>query len=86
MRMDKTTTKVRIVFDSAAKCNGISLDDMIHTGPKLLQGLLNVLVRFRRNPVGIACDIKEMYLQKEVKEQGPVSRKSRNFSGVFRVT
>ena len=67
--MDKATTKVRIVFDCAAKCNGISLNDMIHAGPKLLQGLFNVLVRFRPNPVGIACDIKEMYLQIEVKEQ-----------------
>ena len=69
VRMDKATTKVRIVFDCAAKCNGISLNDMIHAGPKLRQGLFNVLVRFRRNPVGIACDIKEMYLQIEVKEQ-----------------
>ena len=65
--MDKATTKVRIVFDCATKCNGISLNDMIHAGPKLLQCLFNVLVRFRRNPVGIACDIKEMYLQIEVK-------------------
>ena len=69
VRMDKATTKVRIVFDCAAKCNGISLNDMIHAGPKLLQDLFNVLVRFRRNPVGIDCDIKEMYLQIEVKEQ-----------------
>jgi len=44
MRMDKTTTKVRIVFDSAAKCNGISLNDMIFAGPKLQQDLSNVLV------------------------------------------
>ena len=69
VRMNKETTKVRIVFDCAAKCNGISLNDMIHAGPKLLQGLFNVLVRFRQNPVGIACDIKEIYLQIEVKEQ-----------------
>ena len=69
VRVDKATTKVRIVFDCAAKCNGISLNDMIHAGPKLLQGFFNVLVRFRRNSVGITCDIKEMYLQIEVKEQ-----------------
>ena len=63
VRIDKSTTKVRIVFDCAAKCDGISLNDMIHAGPKLQQDLFNVLVRFRRNPVGVACDIKEMYLQ-----------------------
>jgi len=59
VRMDKTTTKVRIVFDCAAKCSGISLNDMIYAGPKLQQDLFYVLVRFRRNPVGIACDIKK---------------------------
>ena len=69
VRMDKSTTKVRIVFDCAAKCDGISLNDMIHAGPKLQQDLFNVLVRFRRNPVGVACDIKEMYLQTEIEEQ-----------------
>ena len=44
-------------------------NDMIHVGPKLQQDLFNVLVRFRLNPVGVACDIKEMYLQIEIKEQ-----------------
>ncbi|XP_022806104.1 uncharacterized protein LOC111343209 [Stylophora pistillata] len=69
VRMDKSTTKVRIVFDCAAKCNGTSLYDMIHPGPKLLRDLFKVLVRFRRNPVAIACDIKAMYLQIEIEEQ-----------------
>ncbi|PFX18079.1 hypothetical protein AWC38_SpisGene17575 [Stylophora pistillata] len=67
--MDKSTTKVRIVFDCAAKCNGTSLNDMIHPWPKLLQEFFKVLVRFRRNPVGNACDIKEMYHQIEIEEQ-----------------
>ena len=42
---------------------------MILAGPKLQQDLFNVLVRFRRNPVGIVCDIKEMYLEIEIKEE-----------------
>ena len=67
--MDKTTTKVRIVFDCATKCNGISLNDMLYAGPKLQQDLVNVFVRFRGKPVGIACDIKEMYLQIEIEER-----------------
>ena len=69
VRMDKSTAKVRIVFDCAAKGDGISLNDMIHPGPKLQQDLFNVLVRFRRNPVGVAYDMKEMYLQIEIEEQ-----------------
>ena len=42
---------------------------MIHPGPKLLQDLFKAPVRFRRNPVDIACDIKEMYLQIEIEER-----------------
>ena len=63
VRMDKSSTKVRIVFDCSAKCEGVSLNDMIHTGPKLQKDLFDVLIRFRRNPVALACDIREMYLQ-----------------------
>ena len=36
---------------------------------KLQQELFDVLIiRFRRNPVALVCDIKEMYLQVEIKE------------------
>ena len=66
VRMNKSTTKVRIVFDCSAKCNGISLNDVISVGPKLQRELFDVLLRFRRNPVALVCDIKEMYLQIEI--------------------
>ena len=69
MKVDKTTAKVRIVFDCAVKCNGIPLNDMIYAGPKLQQDLFIVLVRFRRSPVGIVCGIKEMYFQIEIEEK-----------------
>ena len=69
IRMDKTTTKVRIVFDCSAKANGVSLNDLINPGPKLQRELFDVLLRFRRNQVALACDIKEMYLQVEIKEK-----------------
>ncbi len=68
VRMDKTTTKVRIVFDCSEKYNGISLNDVIYAGPKLQRELIDVLIRFRRNPVALACDIQEMYLQVEIAE------------------
>ena len=67
--MDKTTTKVRIVFDSSAKTDGVSVNDVICAGPKLQKDLFDVLIRFRRNPVALACDIKEMYLQVEIEER-----------------
>ena len=69
VRMSKSTTKVRIVFDCSAKCNGISLNDVIHAGPKLHRELFDVLICFRRNPVALVCDIQEMYLQIEIEEE-----------------
>ncbi len=56
-------SRTRIVFDSSAKHHGVSLNDMILPGPKLQNSLFNVLMRFRRYPVAVACDIREMYLQ-----------------------
>ena len=63
LRPDKTTTKTRIVFDGAAQFAGTSLNDKILPGPKLQQDLVSVLLRFRRYPVALVCDIAEMYLQ-----------------------
>ena len=63
IRPDKETTKTRIVFDASAKCNGVSLNDVIHQGPKLQQDLFDVLLRFRRYQVAVVCDIAEMYLR-----------------------
>ena len=63
LRPDKSTTKVRIVFDASATFKGTSLNQSIHQGPKLQRELPDVLLRFRRNPVALICDISEMYLQ-----------------------
>ena len=67
--MDRTTTKVRIVFDCLAKTDGFSLNYAIFAGPNLPKDLFCVLIRFRRNPLALACDIKEMYLQVEIEER-----------------
>ncbi|XP_065192504.1 uncharacterized protein LOC135823588 [Sycon ciliatum] len=69
LRPDKSTTKVRIVFDASARLNGVSLNDTIHQGPKLQQDLAKVLLRFRKNPIAVACDISEMYLQIHLAEE-----------------
>ena len=69
VKMSKSTTKVRIVFDCSAKCDDISLNDVIHAGPKLQRELFDVLLRFRQNPVALVCDIQEMYLQIEIESK-----------------
>jgi hypothetical protein len=63
VRPDKATTKVRVVFDGAAQHQGICLNDVMHPGPKLQNDLLQVLLRFRRGAIAVACDIEEMYLR-----------------------
>ena len=45
IRMDKTTTKVHIVFYCSAKTDGVSLNDAICVGLKLQKDLFNVLIR-----------------------------------------
>ena len=66
VRPDKATTKTRIVFDASAKYQGVSLNDVIHQGPKLQRELFDVLLRFRKNPVALVSDISEMYLKIQI--------------------
>ena len=47
VREDKQTTKVRIVYDSAARYGGISLNDIMLPGPKLQQDIFGVLTGVR---------------------------------------
>ena len=54
---------MRPVFDASAKFKGLSLKDVLHQGPKLQNDLVDVLVRFRRSPVALMCDITKMCLQ-----------------------
>lgn len=56
-----SSRKVRVVFDSAAKFHGLSLNDCLYTGPKLQGELLPLLVGFREYPVGVTADIEAMY-------------------------
>ena len=76
LRPEKSTTKTRIVFDASAKLNDLSLNDIVLQGLKLQSDLFAVLRRFRRDPVALMCDIKEMYLQIKLK---PEDRPYRRF-------
>jgi len=63
VKPDRSTTKVRIIFDASAKHKGVCLNDVIHKGPKLQRELFDVLLRFRRFPFALVGDIAEMYLR-----------------------
>lgn len=53
--------KIRVVFDSSARFEGVSLNEVLLPGPNLNNSLLGVLLRFRKEPVAIIADIKQMF-------------------------
>ncbi|XP_026059678.1 uncharacterized protein LOC113044182 [Carassius auratus] len=55
--------KLRVVFDCSAKFHGVSLNDTLLTGPDLINPLVGVLCRFRKEAVAIICDIERMFYQ-----------------------
>ena len=69
VREDKQTTKVRFVMDAAFKVGGRCLNSEMLTGPKLQKDIMDLLVKFRRRPVALVGDIKEMFSQILLKEQ-----------------
>ena len=50
-RVDKTTTQHRLVINAAKEFAGLSLNDYIAKTPDAMNGLYDVLVRFRQRPL-----------------------------------
>ena len=63
VREDKETTKVRIVYYSAARYGGISLNDTMFPGTNLQQDIFDVLLPFHGNPVPLVADLTEIFSQ-----------------------
>ena len=53
--------QIRAVFDSSAKHKGVSLNDVLLTGPDMTNNLLGILLRFRKDQVAITTDIQQMF-------------------------
>ncbi|VDI78659.1 Hypothetical predicted protein [Mytilus galloprovincialis] len=73
----KKPTQIRVVFDSSAKYDNTSLNDVLITGPDLVNSLVGVLLRFRKDLVAITADIQQMFYC------FVVSEKHRNFLRFF---
>lgn len=61
-------TKLRIVWNSAAVFQGISLNEGLESGPNLLNDLTEVLLKFRKHPVAIQADVAKMFNQVQISE------------------
>ncbi|XP_071964141.1 uncharacterized protein [Antedon mediterranea] len=57
----KKLEKIRGVFDSSAVFQGVSLNQVLFKGPDLTNGLVGVLMRFRREGVAVCGDIESMF-------------------------
>ncbi|XP_044580471.1 uncharacterized protein LOC123262367 [Cotesia glomerata] len=64
IKTSSTTTKVRVVFDASAKTDkGISLNEVLLTGPTIQDNLFTILLRFRTFVYAMTSDIAQMYRQ-----------------------
>lgn len=49
--------QIRGVFDSSTQHHGVSLNNILLTGPNMNNSLLWVLLRFRKEPVSVTADV-----------------------------
>jgi hypothetical protein len=69
VREDKTTTKMRIVLDGAARWKGFSINDALSAGPNLIADLTSIMVRLRWHLVAVSADIANMFLRIKLKPE-----------------
>ncbi|KAL0882691.1 hypothetical protein ABMA27_001114 [Loxostege sticticalis] len=64
VRNERTTTKVRVVFNASEKNKkGISLNDTLMIGPTLQADLRHTVLRWRNHPIALIADVVKMYRQ-----------------------
>ncbi|XP_062537861.1 uncharacterized protein LOC134206187 [Armigeres subalbatus] len=65
----KKPGKVRLVWDAAARVDGVSLNSQLLKGPDMLTSLTAVVCRFRERPIAFGADIREMYHQLKIRKE-----------------
>ncbi|VDH98788.1 Hypothetical predicted protein [Mytilus galloprovincialis] len=65
----KKPDKVRCVFDSSASYDNVSLNSVMLRGPDMTNNLVGVLMRFRKELIGIMADIQQMFYSFTVNEE-----------------
>ena len=66
---NSNTTKIRPVFDGCAKIRGgLAINDCLKKGPNMMKLIPNMLNKFRFNKIGISGDIKQAFLQIEIRD------------------
>jgi len=69
LKPSSSTTKLRVVYDASCKTStDLSLNEILHTGPKLQQDLFDIFLRFRLYTYVFTGDIEKMYRQIRIHE------------------
>jgi len=57
------TIKPRVVYDGATTVGGVSLNQVVFASENFLNGLVNVLMRFRTGKYACAADVSKCFFQ-----------------------
>ncbi|XP_057339388.1 uncharacterized protein LOC130676895 [Microplitis mediator] len=69
LREQSTSTKLRVVFNGSSKTSSqVSLNDIMHTGPKTQSDIFDVLLYIRQHKYIFITDIVKMFRQIKVQE------------------
>ena len=68
IRRDKSTTRLRIVFDASAKSDGASLNDCLHAGSSLTQSIFDIMLSFRNHRVALVGEVEKALLMAHMNE------------------
>ena len=69
IRRDKSTTRLRVIYDASAKSDGASLIECLHAGPPLAQNIFDIMLRFRSHRVALVGDIEKAFLMVHIAEE-----------------
>lgn len=81
------STKLRIVFDGSSETTtGLSLNDVLMTGPTIQDNLISHFIRFRKYKYVVTADIEKMYQRVLVREQDRKFQKILWNVNLYRIT
>lgn len=52
---------IRVVIESSAECEGVSLNDVLLSGPDVNNTILGVLLWFHKKPITVTVDVQQMF-------------------------
>ncbi len=72
MREDRSTTKLRVVYDASSKRNGeVNLNDCLEIGPNLAPLAFDILLHFHIHKTTLVGDIEKAFLSIVVEPKEP---------------